>query len=73
MIGHEDTKGEKYSSTLPLTSTLDDCVRLTPRCGRFIPGSHSVEDWIELRSFLVACLKTHTHRDAVPDCSSPYW
>ena len=38
-IGHEDPDGEySYSSTVSLTSGLDEGGRSTPRPGRFTPG-----------------------------------
>jgi hypothetical protein len=40
--GHEDPEEYRYSSTLSLTSTLDDGVWSAPRPGRFTPGTNPV-------------------------------
>jgi hypothetical protein len=51
--GHEDPEGEKYSSTLSLTSALDGCVWSTPRPGRFTPGekpgTYFIGGWVGAR------------------------
>jgi len=41
--GHEGSEGEEwYSSTLSLTSALDESGWSTPRSGHFIPGKDPV-------------------------------
>jgi len=43
VTGHEGPEGEqRYSSTLSLTSALDEGGWSTPRPGRFTPGKHPV-------------------------------
>jgi hypothetical protein len=57
--GHEDTEGEqRYSSTLSLTSVLDDGGWSTPRPGRFTPGNDS--GWVGPRGGLDGRGKSHS-------------
>ena len=63
ITGHKGPEGEQiYSSTLPLTSTLDGgwLVSTTPRplYPRQRPGTHCVEGWVGPRAGLDGCGKS---------------
>jgi len=47
-----------YSSTLSLTSTLDESGWSTPRLGRFTPGTHCISGWMGPRARLDGCGKS---------------
>jgi hypothetical protein len=72
---HEGPEGEKrYSSTLSLTSALDEGGWSTSRPGRFTPRewprTHCTRGWVGPRASLDGCWKFRPHRDSIPGPSS---
>ena len=58
------------SFTLSLTSALGESGRLTPRYGRFNPGTYCVRGSVGPRAGLDECKKSRFHRDSIPWPSS---
>jgi hypothetical protein len=54
-------------------SALDLAGWSTPRPGRFIPGIHCTDDWVDLGASLDGSGKSCTRRGSNPGLSNPYW
>jgi len=76
ITGHEGPEGEQsYSSTLPLTSSLDGASSQLHSPAALLPGktagTHCLGDWVSPGVGLDGCGKYLPHRDSILGSSSP--
>ena len=71
--GHEGPEGEKYSSTLSLTSALYGGGWLTSGPGGFTVGkeTHCIGGLVGPRTDLEGCRKFRPRWDSIPETSGP--